>query len=51
MNCIASVLCLLCCEIESVCGSAAWACDALLSGASMIQWKPAGAPSAICWAA
>ncbi len=51
MNCMAWVLCLLACEIESVCGSAAWSVVALFSGGSMTQWKPAGASSAICWAA
>src|SRR5664279_1029755 len=42
MNCIASALCWLCCEIENVCGFATWACEVPLSGGNIAQLKPFG---------
>ena len=45
MNFIASALCWLCAETDSVCGLAAWSWVLPLSGGNIAQLNPFGA----CW--
>ena len=50
MNCIASFLCSLCCEIESVCGFATWFWLVPLSTGNIAQLKSRGPWVIIPWA-